>query len=52
MYNVKVDKYDVYKIYNGGIDTGETVVYYSSSEYVNNVKKPKGIQYSLDYNIN
>lgn len=50
LYNVKVDRYDVYKIYNGNIDTEKTVTYYNSSKYINNVKKPKGIQYSLDYN--
>lgn len=49
LYNVTVKKYDVYKVYNGGIYYG-TQTYYVGSQTVNDVKKPKIIKYSIDTN--
>ncbi|MCT4563420.1 MAG: hypothetical protein N4A68_03695 [Maledivibacter sp.] len=52
LYNIEVKKWDVYRIYNGNIDTGKTTTVYGGNEYVDNVKSPKCIEYSIDKNVN
>ncbi|WP_427340848.1 hypothetical protein [Caloranaerobacter sp. DY30410] len=47
-YTVVVDKWDVYKVYNGGaFDHYET--YYAGTVTVSNVKKPITVEYSKDF---
>jgi len=47
LYNIEVSRCDVYKVYN---DTAFVrYEYYYSTEYVDNVKRPKAIQYSKDF---
>ncbi|HLG26525.1 MAG TPA: hypothetical protein VI423_01935 [Paenisporosarcina sp.] len=48
-YSTTVKKYNVYNVYNGSVKTG-TVTYYAGLITTNNVKKPKAITYSRDFN--
>ena len=48
-HKTTVKKYNVYNTYNGSIKTG-TVTYYAGLVTTDNVKKPKAITYSRDFN--
>ncbi|UDK97112.1 hypothetical protein EYB33_12745 [Lysinibacillus sphaericus] len=48
LYNTTVKKYDVYKVYNGNVQTG-TTTYPGKSTTINNVKKPKAIVTMRDF---
>lgn len=48
LVQVKLKKYDVYNVYNGGIKTGTKTVY-DKLVTSSNVKQPKAITYSKDF---